>query len=98
MLAVTSLEAIIRNTIRDETGAGAMKRIINGFEVDWASERVFAERASTLGHTGKISALVSLRLLFLASVQLRGQTTGNQDAPPLRCHLALPRTSALCRH
>jgi hypothetical protein len=81
-----------------------MKRIINGFEVDWASERVFAERASTLGHTGKISALVSLRLLFLASVQLRGQTTGplrafqNQDAPPLRCHLALPRTSALCRH
>jgi hypothetical protein len=24
-----------------------MKRIINGFEVDWASERVFAELASS---------------------------------------------------
>jgi hypothetical protein len=40
VLAVTSLEAIIRNTIRDETGAGAMKRIINGFEVDWARSQL----------------------------------------------------------
>jgi len=35
VIAITSLEAIIRNTIPDETGAAAMKRIINGFEVDW---------------------------------------------------------------
>ena len=41
---ITSLEAIIRQSIRDETGAAAMKRMINGFEVDWASERVFAEQ------------------------------------------------------
>ena len=55
-MAITSLEAIIRHTIRVRwlelphvaaevmSGAAVMKRIINGFEVDWASERVFAEQ------------------------------------------------------
>jgi hypothetical protein len=57
-MAITSLEAIIRNTIPDETGAVAMKRIINGFEVDWASERVFAEQQSApnYGYLFEISA------------------------------------------
>jgi hypothetical protein len=57
-MAITSLEAIIRNTIRDETGAAAMKRIINGFEVDWASERVFAEQQSApnYGYLFEVSA------------------------------------------
>ena len=58
MIAITSLEAIIRNTIPDETGAAAMKRIINGFEVDWASERVFAEQqtAPNYGYLFEVSA------------------------------------------
>ncbi len=35
-----------------------MKRIINGFEVDWASERVFAEQqtAPTYGYLFEVSA------------------------------------------
>jgi hypothetical protein len=35
-----------------------MKRIINGFEVDWASERVFAERqtAPNYGYLFEVSA------------------------------------------
>ena len=35
-----------------------MKRIINGFEVDWASERVFAERQTTpnYGYLFEVSA------------------------------------------
>jgi len=58
VIAITSLEAIIRNTIPDETGAAAMKRISNGFEVDWASERVFAEQqtAPNYGYLFEISA------------------------------------------
>jgi hypothetical protein len=35
-----------------------MKRIINGFEIDWASERVFAERqtAPNYGYLFEVSA------------------------------------------
>jgi len=35
-----------------------MKRIINGFEVDWASERVFAEQqtAPNYGYLFEVSA------------------------------------------
>src|SRR4051812_36119003 len=56
-MAITSLEAIIRHTIRDETGAAVMKCIINGFEVDWASERVFAEQqtAPNYGYLFEVS-------------------------------------------
>jgi hypothetical protein len=32
------------------SGAAILKRIINGFEVDWASERVFAERQTAPKH------------------------------------------------
>src|SRR6266702_3496819 len=40
------------------SGAAIMKRIINGFEVDWASERVFAERqtAPNYGYLFEVSA------------------------------------------
>ena len=57
-VAITSLEAIIRHTIRDDTGVAVMKRIINGFEVDWASERVFAEQqiAPNYGYLFEVSA------------------------------------------
>ena len=38
--------------------AAIMKRIINGFEIDWASERVFAERqaAPNYGYSFEVSA------------------------------------------
>ena len=40
------------------SGAAIMKRIINGFEVAWASERVFAERqtAPNYGYLFEVSA------------------------------------------
>jgi hypothetical protein len=40
------------------SGAAIMKRIINGFEVDWASERVFAEQqtAPNYGYLFEVSA------------------------------------------
>jgi len=69
-MAITSLEAIIRHTIpkrrpdlphvaaEASSGAGIMKRIINGFEVDWAIERVFAEQqtAPNYGYLFEVSA------------------------------------------
>jgi len=40
------------------SGVAIMKRIINGFEVDWASERVFAEQqtAPNYGYLFEVSA------------------------------------------
>ena len=40
------------------SGAAIMKRIINGFEVEWASERVFAEQqtAPKYGYLFEVSA------------------------------------------
>jgi hypothetical protein len=35
---------IAAEVIAASSGAAIMKRIINGFKVDWASERVFAEQ------------------------------------------------------
>src|SRR5438128_5096583 len=73
-MAITSLEAIIPHTIfrirrlelphvaaeviAASSGAAIMKRIINGFEVDWASERVFAEQqtAPNYGYLFEVSA------------------------------------------
>ena len=44
--------------IAASSGAAIMKRIINGFEVDWASERVFAEQqtAPKYGYLFEVSA------------------------------------------
>src|SRR5256886_15326649 len=73
-MAIRSLEAIIPHpifrirrlelphvaaeVIAASSGAAIMKRIINGFEVDWASERVFAEQqtAPNYGYLFEVSA------------------------------------------
>jgi len=38
-----------------------MKRIINGFEVDWASERMFAEHRSVYSLVGSAAAGVAVQ-------------------------------------
>ena len=94
-MAITSLEAIIRHTIRVITrlelphvaaeviaassGAAIMKRIINGFEVEWASERVFAEQqtAPNYGYLFEVSA-DRKRIVRCAHVSAIG---GDSDNP-----------------
>ena len=41
------LPHVAAEVIVASSGAAIMKRIIHGFEVDWASDRVFAELASS---------------------------------------------------
>ena len=61
------------------SGAAIMKRIINGFEVDWASERVFAEQqiAPNYGYLFKVSA-DRKRIVRCAHVSAIG---GDSDNP-----------------
>jgi len=58
--AITRLELphVAAEVIAASSGAAIMKRIINGFEVDWASERVFAEQqtAPNYGYLFEVSA------------------------------------------
>ena len=56
-----------------------MKRIINGFEVDWASERVFAERqtAPNYGYLFEVSA-DRKRIVGCAHISAIG---GDSDKP-----------------
>jgi hypothetical protein len=56
-----------------------MKRIINGFEVDWASERVFAEQqtAPNYGYLFEVSA-DRKRIVRCAHISAIG---GNSDNP-----------------
>lgn len=50
VMAITSPEAINPAYRSRESGGAVMKRIIDGFEVDWASERVFAEQRTAPHH------------------------------------------------
>jgi hypothetical protein len=57
-----------------------MKRIINGFEVDWASERVFAERqtAPNYGYLFEVSADWK-RIVRCAHISAIGGDSDNPD-------------------
>jgi hypothetical protein len=57
-----------------------MKRIINGFEVDWASERVFAEQqtAPNYGYLFEVSA-DRKRIVRCAHTSAIGEDTENPD-------------------
>jgi hypothetical protein len=58
-----------------------MKRIINGFEVDWASERVFAERqtAPNYGYLFEVSA-DRKQIVRCAHISAIGGDSDNPDA------------------
>src|SRR6476469_2903294 len=62
------------------SGAAIMKRIINGFEVDWASERVFAEQqtAPNYGYLFEVSA-DRKRIVRCAHISATGGDTDNPD-------------------
>jgi len=99
-MPITSLEAIIRHAIPDHglsyrmlrlrclvasSGAAIMKRIINGFEVDWASERVFAEQqtAPNYGYLFEVSA-DRKRIVRCAHISAGGDSDNfNEDAERL---------------
>jgi hypothetical protein len=57
-----------------------MKRIINGFEVDWASERVFAEQqtAPNYGYLFDVSA-DRKRIVRCAHISATDTDSGNTD-------------------
>ena len=57
-----------------------MKRIINGFEVDWASERVFAERQTTpnYGYLFEVST-DRKRIVRSAHISTIGEASDNRD-------------------
>jgi hypothetical protein len=61
-------------------GAAIMKRIINGFEVDWASERVFAEQqtAPNYGYLFEVSA-DRKRIVRCAHISAIGGDSDNPD-------------------
>src|SRR2546428_8963781 len=93
---ITSVEAIIPHTIfgirRFElphvaaevigasSGAAIMKRITNGFEVEWASERVFAEQqtAPKYGYLFEVSA-DRKRIVRCAHISATGGDSDNPD-------------------
>ena len=62
------------------SGAAIMKRIINGFEVAWASERVFAERqtAPNYGYLFEVSA-DRKRIVRCAHISAIGGDSDNPD-------------------
>src|SRR5258708_13542238 len=62
------------------SGPAIMKRIINGFEVDWASERVFAEQqtAPNYGYLFDVSA-DRKRIVRCAHISATGTDSGNTD-------------------
>jgi hypothetical protein len=95
-MAITSLEAIgpayhcpsdglsyrmLRaEVIVASSGAAIMKRIINGFEVEWASERVFAEQqtAPKYGYLFEVSA-DRKRIVRCAHISATGGDSDNPD-------------------
>jgi hypothetical protein len=62
------------------SGAAIMKRIINGFEVDWASERVFAEQqtAPNYGYLFEVSA-DRKRIVRCVHISAIGEDSDNPD-------------------
>jgi hypothetical protein len=62
------------------SGAAIMKRIINGFEVGWASERVFAEQQTTpnYGYLFEVSA-DRKRIVRCAHISAIGGDSDNPD-------------------
>src|SRR5262249_42026687 len=58
LLSIRRLSYRMAEVIVASSGAAIMKRILNGFEVDWASERVFAEQqtAPNYGYLFEVSA------------------------------------------
>jgi hypothetical protein len=62
-----------------------MKRIINGFEVDWASERVFAEQqtAPNYAYLFEVSA-DRKRIVRCAHISAIGGGSGNPDGEAQR--------------
>jgi hypothetical protein len=62
------------------SGAAIMKRIINGFGVDWASERVFAEQqtAPNYGYLFEVSA-DRKRIVRCAHISAIGGDSDNPD-------------------
>ena len=67
------------------SGAAIMKRIIKGFEVDWASERVFAEQqtAPNYGYLFEVSA-DRKRIVRCAHVSAIGGDSDNQGGTARR--------------
>src|SRR6266446_3867151 len=63
------------------SAAAIMKRIINGFEIDWASERVFAERqtAPNYGYLFEVSADWK-RIVRCVHISAIGGDSDNPDA------------------
>jgi hypothetical protein len=74
-MAITSLEAIIRHV-----WSSIMKRIINGFEVDLAGERVFAEQQTVpnYGYLFEVSADWK-RIVRCAHISAIGGDSDNPD-------------------
>jgi hypothetical protein len=62
------------------SGAAIVKRIINGFEVDWASERVFAgqQAAPNYGYLFEVSA-DRKRIVRCAHISAIGGDSDNPD-------------------
>jgi hypothetical protein len=71
---------MLRLRIAASSGAAIMKRIINGFEVDWASERVFAEQqtAPNYGYLFEVSA-DRKRIVRCAHISATGGDSDNPD-------------------
>jgi hypothetical protein len=71
---------MLRLRIVASSGAAIMKRIINGFEVDWASERVFAEQqtAPNYGYLFEVSA-DRKRIVRCAHISATGGDSDNPD-------------------
>src|SRR5258708_40033937 len=67
------------------SAAAIMKRIINGFEIDWASERVFAERqtAPNYGYLFEVSA-DRKRIVTCAHISAIGGDCDNPNGDPGR--------------
>jgi hypothetical protein len=84
-MAITSAGAIDPAYRSRESGGAVMKRIINGFEVDWASERVFAEQqtAPHYGYLFEVSA-DRKRIVRCAHSSAIGEDADNRDGDAKR--------------
>jgi hypothetical protein len=85
VMAITSAEPINPAYRSRGSGGAVMKRIINGFEVDWASERVFAEQqtAPHYGYLFEVSA-DRKRIVRCAHSSAIGEDADNPDADAKR--------------
>jgi hypothetical protein len=74
------LPHVAAEVIVASSGAAIMKRIINGFEVDWASERVFAEQqtAPNYGYLFEVSA-DRKRIVRCAHISSIGEDSDNAN-------------------